>query len=74
MPLLLSLATQAAVCLKANNLTASIRKLFEDFARAAIVAVEQRDPTTAGDSNRVSALSVTLASLVDRGRTARTPP
>ncbi len=65
-PLLLSLATQAAVCLKANNLTMSIRKLFEDFARAAIVAVEQRDPTTAGHSNRVSTLSVTLASLVDR--------
>jgi HD-GYP domain-containing protein (c-di-GMP phosphodiesterase class II) len=65
-PLLLSLATQAAVCLKANTLTASIRKLFEDFARAAIVAVEQRDPTTAGHSNRVSTLSVTLASLVDR--------
>ncbi|MGZ5430762.1 MAG: HD-GYP domain-containing protein, partial [Thermoanaerobaculia bacterium] len=65
-PLLLSLATQAAVCLKANNLTASIRKLFEDFARAAIVAVEQRDPTTAGHSNRVSTLSVTLAGIVDR--------
>jgi HD-GYP domain-containing protein (c-di-GMP phosphodiesterase class II) len=65
-PLLLSLATQAAVCLKANNLTASIRRLFEDFARAAIVAVEQRDPTTAGHSNRVSTLSVTLAALVDR--------
>jgi HD-GYP domain-containing protein (c-di-GMP phosphodiesterase class II) len=65
-PLLLSLATQAAVCLKANNLTASIRKLFEDFARAAIVAVEQRDPTTAGHSNRVSTLSVALAGIVDR--------
>ncbi|HMA28787.1 MAG TPA: HD domain-containing phosphohydrolase [Thermoanaerobaculia bacterium] len=65
-PLLLSLATQAAVCLKANNLTTSIRKLFEDFARAAIVAVEQRDPTTAGHSNRVSTLSVTLAAIVDR--------
>jgi HD-GYP domain-containing protein (c-di-GMP phosphodiesterase class II) len=65
-PLVLSLATQAAVCLKANQLTASIRKLFEDFARAAIVAVEQRDPTTAGHSNRVSTLSVGLAELVDR--------
>jgi HD-GYP domain-containing protein (c-di-GMP phosphodiesterase class II) len=65
-PLLLSLATQAAVCLKANHLTASIRKLFENFAQAAIVAVEQRDPTTAGHSNRVSTLSVSLAELVDR--------
>jgi HD-GYP domain-containing protein (c-di-GMP phosphodiesterase class II) len=65
-PLLLSLATQAAVCFKANQLTASIRRLFEDFAQAAIVAVEQRDPTTAGHSNRVAALTVELAGLVDR--------
>ena len=65
-PLLLSLATQAAVCLKANHLTASIRRLFEDFAQAAIVAVEQRDPTTAGHSNRVAALTVEMAGLVDR--------
>ena len=65
-PLLLSLATQAAVCLKANQLTASIRRLFEDFAQAAIVAVEQRDPTTAGHSNRVAALTVELAGFVDR--------
>ncbi|HEV8267384.1 MAG TPA: GAF domain-containing protein, partial [Thermoanaerobaculia bacterium] len=65
-PLLLSLATQAAVCLKANQLTASIRKLFEDFARAAIVAVEQRDPTTAGHSNRVASLTESLATIVDK--------
>jgi HD-GYP domain-containing protein (c-di-GMP phosphodiesterase class II) len=64
--LLLSLATQAAVCLKANHLTASIRKLFEDFAQAAIIAVEQRDPTTAGHSNRVAMLTVEMAGLVDR--------
>ncbi len=64
--LVLSIATQAAVCLKANQLTASIRRLFEDFAQAAIVAVEQRDPTTAGHSNRVATLTVGLASLADR--------
>ena len=65
-PLVLSIATQAAVCLKANQLTASIRRLFEDFAQAAIVAVEQRDPTTAGHSNRVATLTTGLAGLVDR--------
>ncbi|MDL1949793.1 GAF domain-containing protein [Acidobacteria bacterium ACD] len=65
-PLVLSLATQAAVSLKANRLTASIRRLFEDFAQAAIVAVEQRDPTTAGHSNRVAELTDTLARIVDR--------
>jgi HD-GYP domain-containing protein (c-di-GMP phosphodiesterase class II) len=65
-PLVLSLATQAAVCLKANRLTASIRTLFEDFAQAAIFAVEQRDPTTAGHSHRVASLTDALARLVDR--------
>jgi HD-GYP domain-containing protein (c-di-GMP phosphodiesterase class II) len=65
-PLVLSLATQAAVCLKANRLTASIRRLFEDFAQAAIFAVEQRDPTTAGHSHRVAELTDALARLVDR--------
>ncbi|MFI5180580.1 MAG: HD-GYP domain-containing protein [Thermoanaerobaculia bacterium] len=65
-PLVLSLATQAAVLLKANQLTASIRRLFEDFAQAAIFAVEQRDPTTAGHSHRVAALTEALARLVDR--------
>lgn len=65
-PLVLSLATQAAVCLKANRLTASIRKLFEDFAQAAIFAVEQRDPTTAGHSHRVATLTDALARIVDR--------
>jgi HD-GYP domain-containing protein (c-di-GMP phosphodiesterase class II) len=65
-PLLLSLATQAAVSVKANQLTASIRRLFEDFARASIMAVELRDPTTAGHSNRVADLSVALARVVDR--------
>jgi HD-GYP domain-containing protein (c-di-GMP phosphodiesterase class II) len=65
-PLLLSLATQAAVSVKANQLTASVRKLFEDFARASITAVELRDPTTAGHSTRVADLSVGLARVVDR--------
>ncbi|MCL4809610.1 MAG: GAF domain-containing protein, partial [Thermoanaerobaculia bacterium] len=64
--LLLSLATQAAVSVKANQLTASVRRLFEDFARAAIMAVELRDPTTAGHSTRVADLSVGLARVVDR--------
>jgi len=65
-PLVLSLATQAAVSLKANQLTASIRRLFEDFAQAAIFAVEQRDPTTAGHSHRVAELTDTLTRLIDR--------
>jgi HD-GYP domain-containing protein (c-di-GMP phosphodiesterase class II) len=65
-PIVLSLATQAAVCLQASRLTEGIRKLFEDFARASIFAVEQRDPTTAGHSTRVAGLTESLARLVDR--------
>ena len=64
--IVLSLATQAAVCLQASRLTEGMRKLFEDFAQAAIFAVEQRDPTTAGHSIRVAGLTETLARLVDR--------
>ena len=65
-PIVLSLATQAAVCLQAGRLTEGIRRLFEDFARASIFAVEQRDPTTAGHSIRVAGLTEALARLVDR--------
>ena len=65
-PIVLSLATQGAVCLQASRLTAGIRKLFEDFARAAIFAVEQRDPSTAGHSARVARMAEALARLVDR--------
>ena len=65
-PLVLSLATQGAVCLQASRLTEGIRKLFEDFAQSAIFAVEQRDPTTAGHSVRVAGLTEALARLVDR--------
>jgi HD-GYP domain-containing protein (c-di-GMP phosphodiesterase class II) len=65
-PIVLSLATQAAVCLQASRLTEGMRRLFEDFAQAAIFAVEQRDPTTAGHSIRVADLTEALSRLVDR--------
>mgnify|MGYP003336362753 CR=1 FL=1 len=64
-PLLSSLATQAAVSIKANELTLAMRRLFEDFASAAVAAVEMRDPTTAGHSHRVAGYSVELAKIVD---------
>lgn len=65
-PLLHSLATQAAVSIKANRLTLAMKSLFEDFASAAVTAVELRDPTTAGHSHRVASLSVALTEIVDR--------
>ena len=59
--LLSSFATQAGICLENADLYSSIQKLFEGFARAAITAIESRDPSTAGHSERVAKLCVALA-------------
>jgi HD-GYP domain-containing protein (c-di-GMP phosphodiesterase class II) len=61
-----SLAAQAAVAVENRRLTENIRKLFGDFVEASVTAIEQRDPTTAGHSERVATLSVALAELADR--------
>jgi len=63
-----SLAGQAAVSVENSQLYASIERLFEGFVRAAVTAIEQRDPTTSGHSERVAAMSVGLAQTVDRAR------
>jgi HD-GYP domain-containing protein (c-di-GMP phosphodiesterase class II) len=41
------------------------RELFEAFVYASVSAIEQRDPTTAGHSMRVAAMSIGLAMVVD---------
>jgi response regulator RpfG family c-di-GMP phosphodiesterase len=41
------------------------RELFEAFVFASVSAIEQRDPTTAGHSMRVAAMSIGLAMVVD---------
>jgi HD-GYP domain-containing protein (c-di-GMP phosphodiesterase class II) len=61
-----SLAGQAAVALENSQLYAEIERLFEGFVRAAVTAIEQRDPTTSGHSERVANLTVGLAKVVDR--------
>jgi len=61
-----SLAAQAAVAVENRRLTERIRTLFENFVQASVTAIEQRDPTTAGHSQRVAALTVALAELADR--------
>ena len=61
-----SLASQAAVSIENNILYQNIQNLFEGFVKASVHAIEQRDPTTCGHSERVSSLTVRLAELVDR--------
>jgi HD-GYP domain-containing protein (c-di-GMP phosphodiesterase class II) len=62
----LSLGSQAAVAYENSKLYEDIETLFEGFVKAAVTAIEQRDPTTSGHSFRVSTLTVGLAEMVDR--------
>ncbi len=59
--LLNSLASQAAVALENSQLYQDIKKLFEGFVKASIFAIESRDPTTHGHSERVAELTIALA-------------
>ena len=59
-----SIASQAAVALDNKNLLDSIQALFDGFVQASVTAIEQRDPTTAGHSGRVEALTTSLARAV----------
>jgi HD-GYP domain-containing protein (c-di-GMP phosphodiesterase class II) len=64
--LVASLASQAAVALENNLLYRDIERLFEGFVKASVTAIESRDPTTFGHSERVAKLTVGLAEAVDR--------
>ena len=44
--------------------------MFEGFVRASVVAIESRDPTTAGHSGRVARLSVGLGDMLPRAGSA----
>ena len=65
-PVVMSLASQAAVSLENNLLYQEIETLFEGFVRASVQAIESRDPTTSGHSNRVAVYTVGLAQAIDR--------
>jgi HD-GYP domain-containing protein (c-di-GMP phosphodiesterase class II) len=64
--LALSLASQAAVAYENRKLYNDIQTLFEGFVKAAVTAIEQRDPTTSGHSLRVAAYTQGLAEIVDQ--------
>ncbi len=62
--LAMSLASQATVAIENDFLYEEITRLFDVFVRASVSAIESRDPTTAGHSGRVAALTTGLARAV----------
>lgn len=66
--LVTALAGQAAVAIENSRLYEEIERLFEGFVKAAVHAIEQRDPTTFGHSGRVANMTVELAAVVDRAQ------
>lgn len=69
--LLLALAAQAGIALENALLYQEIRNIFEGFVRASVQAIEQRDPSTSGHSQRVSVLSCLLAERVSSVETGQ---
>ncbi|MBF0407159.1 MAG: GAF domain-containing protein [Candidatus Riflebacteria bacterium] len=64
--LLSSLTSQASIALENSRLYQDIKNLFEGFVKASVVAIESRDPTTFGHSERVALLTVAFAEKIDR--------
>jgi HD-GYP domain-containing protein (c-di-GMP phosphodiesterase class II) len=60
-----SLASQAAVSIENSMLYKELKDIFDSFIQASALAVESRDPGTAGHSRRVSVFSVALAREVN---------
>lgn len=61
-----ALASQAGIALETKLLYEEVTTLFDSFVKAAVTAIESRDPTTSGHSERVADLTVGLAKAVDR--------
>jgi HD-GYP domain-containing protein (c-di-GMP phosphodiesterase class II) len=64
--ILMALGGQAAVALQNTMLQNDIELLFEGFVRASVYAIEARDPTTSGHSERVAVLTIGLAEALER--------
>jgi HD-GYP domain-containing protein (c-di-GMP phosphodiesterase class II) len=64
--LLEALAGPAASAIENAVLHEEIERLFEGFVRASVTAIESRDPTTAGHSERVATFTVARARAVEQ--------
>ena len=60
-----ALASQAGIALENVLLYEEVKTLFDGFVKAAVTAIESRDPTTSGHSERVADLTVGLAKAVN---------
>ena len=60
-----SLSSQAGIALENAMLYDEVKTLFEGFVKASVTAIESRDPTTSGHSERVATLTTGLARAVD---------
>lgn len=67
----LSLASQASVALLNAQYELDIQRLFEGFINASVSAIESRDPTTSGHSQRVAEYSIRLAECVGQTQTGK---
>jgi HD-GYP domain-containing protein (c-di-GMP phosphodiesterase class II) len=63
-----TLASQAGIALENVLLYEEVKTLFDGFVKAAVTAIESRDPTTSGHSERVAELTVGLARAVNHSQ------
>ena len=59
------LASLAAIALENARLYQEIRRMFEGFVKASVVAIEAKDPVTHGHSERVANLTVAMAETIN---------
>ncbi len=59
-----ALGHQVGIAIENANLYEEIHRLFEGFISASVQAIESRDPTTSGHSQRVASLTCRLAEAV----------
>ena len=71
--LIRSLASQSAVAIDKARLIDELERTFEGLVYASVVAIESRDPTTSGHSERVARFSVELARALEQSPGALGP-
>jgi len=67
----LSMASIAAVSIENAQLYSQVEQILDRLVTAAVTAIDQRDPSTAGHSERVATLTTALAKAAERTSTGR---